>query len=309
MGKYVLGMDIGGTNTRLGLMDSQCELHDFVIESSEELQNNGDTVDNLIQMIENYMRKHAKDREIIAICAGFPSTIDKDRKVVLSTPNIKGFDNIPIVDCLEKAFHIPVFIETDVNMLILYDLFKNQISDEGVACGFYFGTGLGNAITVNGELLTGKNGASAELGHIPVRGINGFCGCGNRSCVELIASGYKLRQICAEWFPEVYIGDVFTRCADKPEIRQFIDDLAAAVATEINILDPDYLILGGGLTKMNDFPFEYLEACIYKYARKPYPAEALEYIYSEPGQENGVIGAGILGLKKITKRQGGDESI
>lgn len=301
MEKFVLGMDIGGTNTRLGFVDSQYVLHDFIIEPSEELQGKNNTTTNLIRMIKNYIEEYGKGREIVAVSAGFPSTIDRERKTVLSTPNIRGLDNIPIVERLEEELGLPVFIETDVNMLILFDMFHNNIPDEGVTCGFYFGTGLGNAITINGELLIGKNGASAELGHIPTRGINGACGCGNRSCIELIASGYKLRRICAEWYPEVYIGDVFTKCGDRPEIRQFISDMAMAVATEINILDPDYIILGGGLTKMDNFPFKMLEDSIYKYARKPYPAEELSYIYSDQGQENGVIGAGILGFKKIKK--------
>lgn len=304
MDRYVLGLDIGGTNIRFGLVNEAYELKDFVIRPSRILGQNRDTVQNLIRMISEYLEDYGrnKKRKITAVSMGFPSTIDRDRKMVLSTPNIEGLDNVPIVERLQKELQIPVYIETDVNMLLLYDMFCNHLPPKGIACGFYLGTGFGNAISVDGKILAGKNGAAAELGHIPVRGIHGKCGCGNESCIELIASGYKLARLCTEYFPEITIGEVFTKYSGHPVIRQFIDDLALAAAAEINILDPEYVILGGGLLKMKDFPVSELEQAVYKYARKPYPADTLSYLYSKPGQENGVIGAGILAFDRIKDR-------
>ena len=298
MAKYILGMDIGGTNTRLGLVDENYHLEDFTIVSTEKLIATGDTVTAFIEVVKDYIADHA-DKDVIGISAGFPATLDKERKTVLSAPNVKGFDNTPFVEKLTEATGIPTIIETDVDMLILYDMHALNIPKDGVTCGFYFGTGMGNAIVINGNLLIGKNGASAELGHIPIRGVVGQCGCGNTSCSELVASGYHLRDIVAESFPDTHISNVFTEKLDTPQIQQFVDDLAAVVATEINILDPEYIILGGGLTKMPDFPFALLEANIKKYARNPYPAESLSYYYAHDGQENGVIGAGILGFSKF----------
>ncbi len=299
MKKYVLGLDIGGTNTRMGLVDEEFQLTDFQIVPTKELQKDGKTLENFIAVLHQYLEERAGDKEIVAISAGFPATVDRDRKVVLSAPNVKGFDNIAIVDTLSREFGVPAFLETDVDMLILFDMFAHKIPDKGITCGFYFGTGLGNAIVINGQLLIGKTGAAAELGHIPVRGISGLCGCGNTTCMEVIACGASLSKMCAEKFPDVHIGDVFEKLAEEPEIIQFVDDLAAAVATEVNILDPDYILLGGGLTQMKGFPFKHLEECIYKYARKPFPAQELKYMYSQLAQENGVIGAGILGFKKL----------
>ncbi|OUQ24605.1 allose kinase [Lachnoclostridium sp. An131] len=299
MDKYVLGMDVGGTHTRLGLVALDCSLTDFEIVKTEELQKSEDTVGSFIRVIREYLQRHAAGKEISAVSAGFPSTLDRDRRTVLSTPNIRGFNNIAIVDRLEEEFGIPAFIETDVDMLLLYDMFEHQIPAEGITCGFYFGTGLGNAVVIDGRLLIGKTGAAAELGHIPVRGLHGACGCGNTSCIEMIASGYHLKDLCVEKFPGVEIGEVFAKCRDQEEIHGFIDDLALAAATEINILDPDHIVIGGGLVYMEGFPRHELEEDIYKYARKPYPARELQYIYSRQGQENGVIGAGILAYKRL----------
>lgn len=159
MDKYVLGMDVGGTHTRLGLVALDCSLTDFEIVKTEELQKSEDTVGSFIRVIREYLQRHAAGKEISAVSAGFPSTLDRDRRTVLSTPNIRGFNNIAIVDRLEEEFGIPAFIETDVDMLLLYDMFEHQIPAEGITCGFYFGTGLGNAVVIDGRLLIGKTGA------------------------------------------------------------------------------------------------------------------------------------------------------
>lgn len=296
---YVLGIDIGGTNIRAGLVDANYNLSNFVIESSTQIMDPNHAAEKLTLFIQKYLEEQGRDKNIAAISIGFPSTIDKSRKKVLSTPNIAGFDNLDIVDELEERLLIKTFINRDVNMLMMFDMYKGSVPDDGITAGFYLGTGLGNAISINGHLLIGKNGAAAELGHIPSRGHDDACGCGNRGCVETFASGKYLRKLCDENFEHTFIGDVFTKHKDSPIIKKFIRELAIPIATEINILDPHYIILGGGVIQMEGFPFEELELAIHEFARKPYPEQNLEFLYSVPGQENGVIGAGIYAFKEV----------
>lgn len=296
---YILGIDVGGTNIRAGLVDKNYQLSDFVIESSEQLMDDKQAVNHLISFIKKIMKRLESNKEIIGISIGFPSTIDKDRKKILSTPNIVGLDNIEIVDRLEEVLHIKTYINKDVNMLMLFDMFYHNIGDQGVVAGFYLGTGLGNAICINGNLLIGKNGAAAELGHIPTRDNQEQCGCGNQGCVENYASGRYLRRICLEKLNDTFIGDVFLNYSHHPTIKKFITDLAIPVAAEINILDPHYIIIGGGLIHMKNFPKKQLETAIHQYTRKPYPEQNMEIVYSIHGQENGVIGAGIHAFKEM----------
>ena len=299
---FVLGMDIGGTNIRLGLVNNQKELFHFEIGDMQEIASE-DTVESLTRILKKYISKYRGGFNIVGISAGFPSTIDKERKVIYSTPNIKGLNNILIVDVLEKALNIPVYIDKDVNMILQYDMFQKDIPDRGVCTAFYIGPGLGNAISINGDILGGKNGAAAELGHIPSRDVDGVCGCGNTSCVELFASGKYLSYLCDNELDGVYIKDVFKKYSDHPVIKKYVNDLAIPVSAEINILDPDYIIIGGGVVQMPYFPKDFLEQSIKKYVRKPYPLEGMEFLYSVPGQENGVIGAGIYGFKQASKQK------
>jgi allose kinase len=175
----------------------------------------------------------------------------------------------------------------------------NNIPAKGFTLGFYVGTGLGNAIAYNGELVTGRHGVAAELGHIPVLGRNELCGCGNCGCIEIYASGKRLASIRERKHSDMAIGEMLTLHFGDPEIREFIDNLGAALATEINILDPETVILGGGVILQEGFPRKALEQAIRKYTRKPYPEKDLSFIYSRESQENGVIGAAIFARKLI----------
>ncbi len=286
--KYILGIDIGGTNFRIGLVSENFEISEFQIKPITELQK-GHFIDNLIKQIEIYLKKD--DIRIEAVGIGFPSIVSKDKKYVYSTPNIPNLDNINVVDSLEKLIDIPVYINKDVNLLMLKDIKENNIPDNTVAIGLYIGTGFGNAIYINGNIIEGKHGVAGELGHIPVLDSEEICACGNTGCIEMHASGKKLRMILDENFPQTDINDIFLRHGDTEIIKNFIKALSIPIVTEINILDPDYIIIAGGVPMMKGFPMEKLIKFIYEGARKPYPANDLNIIVSSHDQKSGVLGA------------------
>lgn len=295
----ILGMDIGGTNLRSGFVDERFELTDFRITSSQTICGG-----NAPEKLAAYIRgRIAENREKpVAVSIGFPSTLDKDRKRLLSTPNLEGLNNLDMVAQLEQALGLPVYIDRDVNLLFYCDCYAHHLTGN-VMIGCYVGTGFGNVIALDGEILVGKNGVAAELGHIPVRGLKQDCPCGNEGCVEMIASGKALIALQENHYPGESFVDIFARHAKDEPIRAFINDLALPIATEINILDPDEIILGGGVLQMEGFPKDALEAAIRSHTRKPYPEAALSFHYSGEKQENGVIGAGILAFRKRAKEK------
>jgi allose kinase len=297
-------MDIGGTNLRSGFVDAANQLDGFRVEKSSAVFASADSAKSLVDYIGSLLEGREKPG---AISMGVPSTVDRNNRVVFSTPNLKGLDNVDVASLLEDQFGIPAFVSRDVCLLLLYDIQNNNLKKEGFILGFYIGTGTGNAISVNGEIMVGKNGVAGELGHIPVIGKNELCGCGNRGCIELYASGKYLAEIKKNHFPDDSIGDILTRHADDPLIESFIDNVAIAIATEINIFDPEKIILGGGVIMQSGFPKDKLEEAIKLHARKPYPAENLEFIYAKDSGESGVIGAAIFGFQKI--RRAAKESI
>lgn len=288
---YIIGIDIGGTNIRIGSVLGESELKYFHKASSHEILQESKKVDNLIGFIQTYINIFLKDAPVKAIALGLPSILDKRREYIYQTPNIDGFDNIFFKKELEKVFGMKIYIERDVNLLFYNDKKVFGFLEKGISVGIYIGTGIGNAIFIDGKPLLGKNGAAGELGHIPIGFDGKLCGCGNKGCAESYAAGQHLTEIVKEYFGGEDISDVFTKHSEFPKIQEFIDYIARVIAIEINILDPEAVVIGGGVIGMKNFPIQNLEERIHYYTRKPFPEQNLELFYSLESCEKGVKGA------------------
>lgn len=292
----IIGIDIGGTNFRIGAVDEQNQVSHFRKIQTSEVFHTEDAMADLTVYMKDYCQMlKAEGREIQAISIGFPTTINRERTMVLQAPNVPFMEHMPVVEVLGAALGIPVYIEKDVTMALLYDMETHNLMDSELLVGCYFGTGLGNVIMINGKILTGRNGTAGELGHIPVDGTSDRCGCGNVGCMENVAAGKYLRKLCAEVYTDTPVDQIFTKHGKEPLLCQFVDRMAQAVATEVNILDPDYVLIGGGVPEMKDFPKEDLMERILFRTRKPYPAENLRVIFTKDAEDKSVIGAAVYG--------------
>lgn len=290
----VVAIDIGGTNTRIGNIDECGNLSDFSKEFTLELSKKG-MVESLIEKIRERINENTQ-----AITIGVPSMVSKDKSTIYSTPNFKLLENISLKSKLQEYFNIPIYIDRDVNYLLLNDIYQHNLDPnlDKTIMGVYLGTGIGNTLYINGKLFVGKNGAAAELGHIPLRGVKTLCSCGNQGCSETVVSGKYLEYLCFNNFGQSNIKKVFTEHLEKKEIQEFIEDLAIVISIEINIIDPDYIILGGGVLDMENFPIKLLVEKIKVHVRSPYPLNSLNFIFPKQVQESGVIGGGLSVFKK-----------
>ena len=295
---YVIGIDVGGTSFRIGLVKNRREIKLFRKVPVRSVFSSEDPLRDLTEYLKVYLQTAEKAGicpEAVAI--GFPATLDKERRRVLQAPNIPFMENLPVQETLQTALGLPVMIDRDVVFALAYDRDAYGLPDCEVLIGCYFGTGIGNAISVNGRILTGRNGTAGELGHIPVDGNYRRCGCGNEGCMETVAGGKYLAALCADEYADTCIGKLFRVHGEDGVLRQFVERMAMAVAAEINILDPDYVLIGGGVPNMEGFPREYLVSCIRKYSRKPYPAENMQLIFTEDPEDKCVIGAAICAVE------------
>lgn len=291
----IIGIDIGGTNFRIGGLDENNNIVNFKkVKVNDVLKSEDVLLDIKNMILENFDIK-----AIEAISIGIPGTIDLQRKKIIQVPNVKGMNNLDIVEYLNLQFNVPIFIERDVNMLIQYDLDKYHIDTKGIVIGVYYGTGIGNSILINGNVLIGKDGAAGEIGHIPVDNCMQECGCGNIGCIEAVAGGKYLAKLCESKFPDCHISEVFVSHSDDEQIKEFVDRMSQAICSEINILNPDEVIVGGGIINMNCFPLEYFKECINKHTRKPLPLNNLNIIFVDDNEQKGTIGACLFAKRKL----------
>lgn len=291
----VVGIDIGGTNFRIGLVDDSQNVVKLEKVPVKTVFNSDDALSDLANKIIEF----TKEEQYGAVAIGFPATMNVDRTRVVQAPNIAFMENLPVCEVLEKKLNVPVVAERDVTFALSYDMHKYELPNEGIICGIYYGTGIGNAICINGVPLTGQHGCAGEIGHIPVFVSTEVCGCGNVGCLEAEAGGKALAKIQQEDYPETSIGDMFSKHANAKKVKNIVELMANAVATEVNILDPAYVLLGGGVFKMKDFPIEMFNEFIQQKVRKPLPLNELKIVYTEDEIDKSVVGASIYARNKF----------
>lgn len=301
---YILGIDIGGTFTRTGFVDNDYNISNFRKIETKEVISDNYGIDKFLNMIDVVIKESQlfdkSFKSLKAISIGVPATINKEKNKIISATYLHSLENVDLVEVIKSKFgNIEVFLEKDVNFLLYKDMYDMQLYNYPIVCGVYFGTGIGNSIYINNEFISGKHGAAGELGHIPVYGNDRVCGCGNIGCIESKASGKALQYINDEKYKNNDISEIFKHYNEDKELKDFIDVLSMAVATEVNILDPDIFIFGGGLQDMNNFPRKELEENIYKHSRKPYPGKDITILYTGNTQMSGVIGGGIYAFDKL----------
>lgn len=296
MDKYLVCMEIGGTNLRYGVVDTQLRFLSFHKMPTQALSDAEDKIAFLSGVIEPLLKEYGHEN-ILCVSMALASLLDKERTMLYSSPMVRGFDNIPIVKELEEALQIPVIIEKDVNILLLYEINRTGLPKEGIVAGVFLGTGLGNAMCIDGRVYKGSNGVACELGHIPVLGLEAACGCGKKGCIELLACGRVLQKLASGY--GCHITELFSRHAGEEDVRQVVYAFAVAIAIEITILDPAYVILGGGVVEMEGFPLDYLKESIAENLRIPNPREALTIVPASGDEHAGVVGAAIHAMQLL----------
>lgn len=296
MERFIIGMDLGGTNIRIGAVDEDKQVSFFKKVFQRKVFTNEDSISLLIQFIEDYINECELMGKIKTIAIGLPATVSRDCTTVLQAPSLMGFDNLDIVTPLEAYFGIKTILLKDVWTAVLYDINKYNLKLNGMIMACYVGTGIGNVILMDGQILKGKNGVAGELGHIPIKGNAVPCGCGNIGCLENMAGGKYLAKFSEE--KDIDISKVFVNNCSSTEINEYLDNVAIAISTEINILDPDQVLLGGGVLQMEAFPRDILEKKIREHIRKPFPEANLQLNFVEDDLEKGVIGAALYAIKE-----------
>ncbi len=272
-----LGIDVGGTNTRLLLMDDDGEFSGYLKIATADWARQADPLVALGRLIAGY----CKDRQVAQVMLGLPGILSRDRSRVLSLPFIPALDAQPVAALLADALALPVRMDKDVNHLLWWDLQQLPALPQ-VAVGLYLGTGMGNSLWLNGDFYHGAHGAAGELGHIPWPGHQGECPCGKRGCVESLTSGHWLTGWARANAAQTPFERLFERHGEHPDLRRFVERLAQTIAIEMNVLDPQQLILGGGVIAMSGFPLALLQPEIRRHLRGP-PAtrDGLKIIFSQ----------------------------
>ncbi|MDR1835688.1 MAG: allose kinase [Fusobacteriaceae bacterium] len=294
---YYLTVEIGGTQLRYGVVNEAFEAVEFEKEPNTGFSEAKDKGEYLAGLLNPWIKKYGKANfHCISLCLA--SLLNKERTVNYNSPNIKGLDNISLTGILEKRLGMRAFMERDVNTVLLYEIMKGNIDPAGIVIGIFLGTGLGNAMCIDGKIYIGASGSSCELGHIPTAGLDEACGCGKKSCIELLASGKRLAELAKNKY-RCPVDKIFTAHGKEPDVRSVVHMAAIATATEITILDPNCVILGGGVMETAGFPFDLFEQIVRENLRIPNPRQSVKFVRASGDPAAGIVGAALNARGKL----------
>ena len=308
-----IGIDVGGTNVKIALVNDKGNIiYSNSIPTRAEMGYEY-TINNMKEAIAELIKETKSDKKSIeGIGFGFPGQIDYKKGVVRLAPNIPGWVEVPIAEIMEKEFGIPTRVDNDVRCAALGELnYGAGIGCENLIC-ITVGTGIGSGLIINGKLVRGASNAAGEIGHIKLDMHGGpLCGCGDRGCLEAFASGPSIVAMAEEYIkggkstkyrelanPDItpYIVAVAAKEGDpvaKQIFRIMGEYIGIGLTSVINLLNPEKVIIGGGVAAAGDILFDPIKETIAKRAMT-IQKEAVEIVPAQLGNTAGVIGASLL---------------
>ncbi len=315
MGKYAIGIDVGGTNSKIGLFDS--EMHPLnVINTLTDKELEADQLlDILASQAEQLMKEHGLTRaDIRGVGAAFPSFIDYKNGVVLETSNIISLTDQPIRDMLSERLKLPVWLDNGANCAALaeHELGAGRGHDDMIYATI--ATGIGGALILNGKLYRGIHGMAGEIGHMFISDSTGYpCSCGVTGCVQSISSGVHMARYVTDRIKEGMDSRILDHAGTLSNIDMRAvgkalnqgDPLALEVVSRgaeylgrmfhsLNmIFDINVFVYGGGVTKLGKKFIDRIIAAYRHYSLmdQRFPAQ---FLPEELGDDAGMIGAALL---------------
>lgn len=312
---HCIGIDLGGTAVKIGLVSSDGKVRDsFQIPTLGSSANADMIVDNIIKSVSKLIAMNPKVG-VKSIGIGIPGFTNPMTGVITFIPNIPVFQGYPVTAKIEKVLGLPVFVDNDAN---------NAARGEylfGSAKGFRnfvfitLGTGIGGGMFVNGDLYDGYRNYAGEVGHMTVVPEGRICGCGNYGCWEAYSSVTAMvkraksiiekgnETSLKKYYPDKLEAKVIADEARKGDfIAEHIFNEAAkysgvGIANLINILNPEAVIIGGGVSNAGKFLLEKISHFTQIYAvQKSWEAATIRL--AELGNSAGIAGSAALAFMK-----------
>lgn len=307
--KYIVGLDLGGTQIRTCLADMEGNI--LRQEQQPTLAREGlqpvlarikETVGEVLRYVESI--------DVLGIGIACPGPLDPRTGVVIAPPNLPGWDNVPLRDIMAEEFGLPVFVNNDATLAGLAE--SRFGAGRGTSDMVYLtiSTGIGGGIICGGKLLFGAHGLAGEPGHATVEPAGPRCNCGNVGCLECMSAGPAIARHATEFIRHGQASSLCEALRSGSELTaemvgkaaqegdnvalQAIDRaahyLGIGVLSLVHIFDPDIVILGGGVAKLGPLLFDPVRSWVREHAMTPVQRQT-PIVPAELGDQVGLLGA------------------
>jgi glucokinase len=305
----ILGVDIGGTKVAVGLVDSDGKI---VAQDRKAMAANG-TADAALHSVTDAIDTLLTPAvPSIGICA--PGPLDPKAGIVLNPPNLRAWRDFPLGEKIREKYRLPVKLDNDGNAAALAE--ARWGAARGYRHVFYatIGTGIGTGIVLDGQIYHGKTGSAAEGGHVSIDYRGPICTCGKRGCIEILAAGpaigARARAKLSEGMQSAMldlaegnvaavtseiVGTAYTAGdATAREVLQETSELLTVwLGNIVDLLDPDVIVVGGGVAAMLTPFFRDMKKQLPKWCVNPHASE-IPLVRAHYGADAGIAGGAAL---------------
>ena len=318
--EYLLGVDLGGTKILAGVFDSKLKCIGRAKLSTKSSRGPEAVIERVARCVQEAVDECDLNlKSVRAVGIGAPGAVDPEAGKVIFAPNL-GWEDVALKKSLEKQLDVRVAVENDANICALGVHEIELEAKPKSMVGIFLGTGIGAGIIIDGQLYRGFNRTAGEIGHMILEVSGPKCGCGNRGCFEALAGrlaifrrihesikeGKKsvLTEILGPDLADMRSGDLrkAIRRGDKL-VEEIVEEAAQytgiAVANIINFLNPEVVVLGGGvIDALQDEMMAIIIETAQDYAL-PGTAKGIEIIPSKLGDDAGIFGAAVLARRLV----------
>lgn len=308
--QYVVGVDLGGTKILTALANLQGEILQRILVETGSNEPAEKVIARIVETIEQVILRAGITKCLVKrVGIGSPGSIKIAEGMVSFWPNL-NWRNVPIVQLMEDALQLPVVLENDANAAALAEYKFGAGRGTRHMIYMTISTGIGGGIVMDGKLLHGADDSAGEIGHHSILADGPLCGCQNRGCLEVLASGTALGRYGREAVesgqetlmstlvenPADVTGAVVTKAASAGDalaleiVHKVATYIGIGITNLINIFNPEKIVLGGGVTKAGHLFMEKIMETVQERAL-PGPRARCEIVFAELGQDVGVLGA------------------
>ena len=314
-GLPVLAIDLGGTKIIAALISNKGQVlaREYHLTLADEGPRS--VIKRILSAIDHLLGlRNIDPSQLDSISIAAAGAINPEKGLVTSSPNLPGWNNVPLRDTIRRKYKVNTFLINDANAAALGEHHFGAGKGVNNLVLLALGTGIGGGIIINGKLYSGSHGSAGEIGHMTID-INGpRCNCGNIGCLEVLASGTAVakeavrrnRQGERSSLTEIVEGKIENITAEKVSIAaQGGDSLASEVISSaafylgvgmvnlVNIFNPEMIIVGGGMAKMGDLLLNPAKQIVRERAFQS-SAQAVRIVPAQLGENSGLVGAAVF---------------
>jgi glucokinase len=268
MNSFAIGVDLGGTNLRIAVVDTTGRVLEKISTDAEVARGRDYVLDEMCKNVRVLASKFGNAGHLMGIGIGVPGIIDRQAGLVHESPNLPGWRDYPVRDEIERRLRTQVILENDANAAAFGEKWLGIASEVDDMCMLTLGTGVGGGIVLQGKIWHGMTGMAGELGHTTVDPYGVKCGCGNQGCLEQYASATAIKRMALEMIsrgeapelakamnrdPEFSAKAIYNMAVQGDDPARHIfqvvgQSLGIALANVVNIFNLPMYVIGGGVS-------------------------------------------------------------